>query len=193
MYFLEEWLLRVGPAHGTVPGQVVLANLRKQAEQAVVSKPARSIPPWLRLQFLPPCSCSAWVHVPTSPSNKALPRRTGWNKPFRPQVALCQQWKPNKTELNNSLHLKTLFSNSWITRILSLIIYSFIKNYPVRTLQMAVTRDQVDVRNKTLSLSIRNLWQVGLREKMKDKPIIFKYLPNSLHRKEQWFCCKRCP
>ena len=39
------------------PGLSVLGALRKQAEQAMMSKPVSSIPPWPLLQLLPPGSC----------------------------------------------------------------------------------------------------------------------------------------
>ena len=38
-------------------GHVVLGSKRKQAEQAMESKPASSIPPWPLHQLLPPGSC----------------------------------------------------------------------------------------------------------------------------------------
>jgi hypothetical protein len=39
---------------GTISGLVVLDSLRKQAEQARGSKPAKNIPPWPLHQFLLP-------------------------------------------------------------------------------------------------------------------------------------------
>jgi hypothetical protein len=37
---------------GTIPGLVVLASIREQAEQARGSKPVRKIPPWSPHQLL---------------------------------------------------------------------------------------------------------------------------------------------
>jgi len=42
---------------GAVPGLVILGSRRKQVEQAMMSKPVGSIPPWLQHQVLPPGSC----------------------------------------------------------------------------------------------------------------------------------------
>ena len=42
---------------GAIPGQVFLDSIRKQAEQAIRSKPVSSIPPWLLIQLLPPDAC----------------------------------------------------------------------------------------------------------------------------------------
>lgn len=44
-----------GSAHldQTIPGQVVLCCMRKQAEQTTESKPAAFVPPWPPLEFLP--------------------------------------------------------------------------------------------------------------------------------------------
>jgi hypothetical protein len=42
---------------GTIPGQVFLGAIRKQAEQAMGSKPVRSTPLWPVHLFLPPGSC----------------------------------------------------------------------------------------------------------------------------------------
>jgi hypothetical protein len=39
---------------GAIPGLVVLASIRKQAEQARGSKPVRNIPPWPLHQLLFP-------------------------------------------------------------------------------------------------------------------------------------------
>ena len=45
---------------GPIPGLVVLGSIRKQAEQAMVSKPvSSSIPPWSLHQLLPPGSSPA--------------------------------------------------------------------------------------------------------------------------------------
>ena len=44
---------------GTIPGLVVLGSIRKQAEQAMRSKIASSIPPWALHQLLPLGSCPA--------------------------------------------------------------------------------------------------------------------------------------
>jgi hypothetical protein len=44
---------------GTIPGLVVLGSIRKQAEQAMGSKPVSSIPPWPLHQLLLPDSCPA--------------------------------------------------------------------------------------------------------------------------------------
>ena len=41
---------------GAIPGLVVLGSIRKQAEQAMRSKPVSSTPPWPLLQLLPPGS-----------------------------------------------------------------------------------------------------------------------------------------
>ena len=38
---------------GVIPGLVVLSSIRKQAEQAMRSKPVSSTPPWSLLQVLP--------------------------------------------------------------------------------------------------------------------------------------------
>jgi hypothetical protein len=42
---------------GAIPGLVVLDSIRKQAEQAMGSKPVRSSPPWPLYQLLPAGSC----------------------------------------------------------------------------------------------------------------------------------------
>jgi hypothetical protein len=42
---------------GAIPGVVVLGSLRRQAEQAMGSKPVSSIPPWPLHQLLPPGFC----------------------------------------------------------------------------------------------------------------------------------------
>jgi hypothetical protein len=42
---------------GATPGLVVVGAIRKQAEQAIGSKPVSSTPPWSLLQFLPLGSC----------------------------------------------------------------------------------------------------------------------------------------
>ena len=41
---------------GATPGLVVLGSIRKQAEQAMGSKPGSSTPPWPLHQLLPPGS-----------------------------------------------------------------------------------------------------------------------------------------
>jgi hypothetical protein len=43
---------------GTIPGLVVLGSIRKEAEQAMGSKPVSSIPPCPLYQLLPPGSFS---------------------------------------------------------------------------------------------------------------------------------------
>lgn len=39
---------------GAIPGLLVLASIRKQAEQAIGSNPVRSTPPWPLHHLLPP-------------------------------------------------------------------------------------------------------------------------------------------
>ena len=41
---------------GAIPGLVVLGSIKKQAEQAMGSKPVSSTPPWPLFQLLPPDS-----------------------------------------------------------------------------------------------------------------------------------------
>jgi hypothetical protein len=42
---------------GAISGKVIPECTRKQAEQAMGSKPVSSVPPWPLLQFLHPGSC----------------------------------------------------------------------------------------------------------------------------------------
>jgi len=48
---------------GAIPGLAILGSIRKQAEQAIVSKPISSTPPWPLHQLLPPGSCTVGVPV----------------------------------------------------------------------------------------------------------------------------------
>jgi hypothetical protein len=50
---------------GYIPGMVVLGSRRKQAEQAMRSKPESSISPWPLHQLLPPGFCPILVLVLT--------------------------------------------------------------------------------------------------------------------------------
>ena len=50
---------------GAIPGMVVLGSRRKQAEQAMRSKPESSISPWPLHQLLPPGFCPILVLVLT--------------------------------------------------------------------------------------------------------------------------------
>ena len=51
---------------GDTPRLVVLGSIRKQAEQAMGSKPVSSSPPWPQRQLLPAGSCPVGVCVLTS-------------------------------------------------------------------------------------------------------------------------------
>ena len=69
-----------GPSYGWYhPWKVVLRYLRKQAEQAIGSKPVNSVPPCSRFQFLPSGSCySSWL----LPSVTDCDREIKLNTPF---------------------------------------------------------------------------------------------------------------
>ena len=90
---------------------VVLSSLRKQAEQAMRSKPVSSTPPWSLHQLLPLGSCPVWVPVLTSFSDE----QWGITKPFLSRLALvmvfCRNSKPNMTVLFIALWM---LSYAWI-------------------------------------------------------------------------------
>ena len=56
----------------SIPGLVVLVSVRKQAEQAMMSEPVSSTPPWPLHQLLPPGSCPVCVPVLTSFSDGSV-------------------------------------------------------------------------------------------------------------------------
>lgn len=58
IFSTDDWCGRAQPTVGSAtPGKVVPACIRKQAEQALESKPVHNMSSWLLLQFLPPGSC----------------------------------------------------------------------------------------------------------------------------------------
>ena len=65
IFFVSDWWKRASLpiVGGATPGLVVLGSIRKEAEQAVKSKPVSNIPPWPLHQLLPPDSCPIWVPV----------------------------------------------------------------------------------------------------------------------------------
>jgi hypothetical protein len=76
-----------GPTHGgVILGLVVLGSIRKQAEQAMRSKPVSSTPPWPLHQLLPLGSSSAWVRVLTSFSDQHWPESITQLDPFLPSL-----------------------------------------------------------------------------------------------------------
>lgn len=79
-----------GPAHcnGATPGLVVLSSVRKQVEQAKMSKTANRTLYGLLHQFLPPSPCPVWVAALTSNVNEHSYRGVNEVNPFTPQVGL---------------------------------------------------------------------------------------------------------
>ena len=95
------WLSRVGGpvVGGAIPGLVVLASVRKQAEQAKRSKPVSSIPPWPLQQLLPPASCPIWIPVLTYFGDEQQCGGISWINPFLPRLilghdVLCRNTNP---------------------------------------------------------------------------------------------------
>ena len=74
---------------GVISGLVVLGSVRKQAEQAMRSKPVSSTPPLPPHQLLPPGSCLVEFL-----SSLLLVVIQEWNKPFPPLVAFNQDVSP---------------------------------------------------------------------------------------------------
>jgi hypothetical protein len=59
-----------------------LSSIRKQAEQAMTSKPGSSTPPWSLHQLLSPAPCSLWVPVLTSFKDEQCCGNASWINPF---------------------------------------------------------------------------------------------------------------
>jgi hypothetical protein len=74
----DQW----GRAHvgGAIPGLIVLGSMRRQAEQAMESKPVSNIPPWPLHQLLLPGLLEFQSLLPLVMNCKP-------NKPFPPQLA----------------------------------------------------------------------------------------------------------
>lgn len=69
-HFLDCCLILEGSVHsvsGTTSGLVVLGGTRKQSDEALMSKPARNVPPKPPLQFLPK------IPAPNSLNDELLP------------------------------------------------------------------------------------------------------------------------
>lgn len=81
VFLIDSWCASAQSSAGVAtPGLVVLAAVRKQAEQAIGIKPVNSIPPWLLDQFL-------FGVLPWLPSAMACYPEV-WCKPFCPQLLL---------------------------------------------------------------------------------------------------------
>lgn len=70
------------------PGLLVLSSIRKQAVQAMGSKPVSGTPLWPPYQLLPPVSGPAWVPALTSFSSQILYRNVSQTYPFHPKLLL---------------------------------------------------------------------------------------------------------
>jgi hypothetical protein len=78
-----------------------LVSIRKQAEQAMMSKPVSSTPPWALYQFLYPGSYP--IPVLTSFEDNYDEQQyesVKTNKPLPPQVALVTEFHGNNTNSN---------------------------------------------------------------------------------------------
>jgi hypothetical protein len=71
---------------GAIPGLVVPGSVRKQAEQAMRSKPVSSTPPWPLHQLLPPDSYPAPVPVLASLNDEQCGGGVSRINPFLPNV-----------------------------------------------------------------------------------------------------------
>ena len=69
---------------GAIPGLVVLGSIRRQAEQAMESKPGSSSPPLLLHQLLPPGPC---LESLITIIDRLQFGTVNYSKPFSPQVA----------------------------------------------------------------------------------------------------------
>lgn len=75
---------------GANPRHVVLASIRKQAEQAMGNKPVSSIPPWPLGRLLPPAFCPGGVPVLTFGDDEEWCARVTEISPFPCKLALVR-------------------------------------------------------------------------------------------------------